>query len=183
LPRVADGYECKLDGPGYRQSAHALYVDATIEDVLDGIQKQGGAFLESVANTTKDFGQFSRLVFATSLETQGLPPLSAPTLEVRIGCNSAELTDGVRPDAVYVSSRTETPGSDWQVLTVEFGDLTMPIDPNPVVPASLVQPARLKERGPGCLKVADRIRFSVVAGLPDGQSGRFILHIDDVALE
>lgn len=177
-PPTMGGYQCEIDDTTAYQGNHSLYVDATIEDLLDGVQRQGGAFLETIANTTKDFGRFSRLVFAAKLDSDSLPPLSTPTLEVQIGCNLAELTAGPRPDSIYVSSRTETPGGDWQVLTVEFGDLTMPMDPMPVVMS-----ARLKERSPGCLKVVDAIRFDVAAGLPDGQSGRFILHIDDVELE
>jgi hypothetical protein len=178
-PSTVDGYECKLDGPGYHQSAHALYVDATIEDEAGGTEKQGGASLETLATATMNFGRFSRLVFAAKLESISLPPQSTPTFEVQIGCNLAELTEGERPDAVYVRSHAEILVGDWQPVTVELGDL----DPTLVFPPSVEKPAQLKERSPGCLKVVDRITFAVVAGLPDGQSGRFILHIDDVELE
>ena len=166
-----DSYGCGRDGPGF-QSDHALSLDAAISDPMDGIQQEGGAFLQTVATTTKDLTRFSQLVFAARLDSSGLPPLSQPTLDVQIGCNSAAL-DGPRPGAVYVSLRTEPVGNDWQVLKVELGDLAAPTWPN----------TRILERGPGCLKVADTLRFAVSAGLPDGHSGTLVLHIDDVELE
>jgi hypothetical protein len=169
-PDTNPKYNCDHDG-GY-QSQFALFLDATIDDAPDGTQQHGGAQLRTEAALPQDISHFGELVFSAKLES-GSPPIpSNALLYVEIGCNSAYAEDGSRPGDLYVVQGVDYK-SYWQTFQLALSSFGSP----PWLATHI-------KGGPeACLAGVSNLRFTVDPQMPDGQTGKFVLHVDNVYLQ
>jgi hypothetical protein len=167
-PQKSTGYSCDHD-TGY-QSDYALFVQASIDDPPDGVQQNGGAGLATHGNSAQDFSRFRQMMFSAEL-VSGNPPLpSNAELKVELGCSNTPTTDHQAHSNLAVVQDVDYK-TYWQTHTLEMGDFSLPF----YFGTQLVG-------GPAsCLGRIDSITFSVNANLPDGQSGTFTLHVDDIS--
>jgi hypothetical protein len=168
-PPQSDGYTCGHDaGDG---SNYSLFLDATVDDPPDGQEQNGGAGVGTYGTTPQDFSQFSELVFDVELES-GSPPLpSFAQLQVQLGCATALASDGATHGDLMVVQDAPY-GRSWQTDTLELDNFSAPTWLG-YQPAGGVA---------ACLGRVDSLQFAVTPQLPDGQSARFTLHIDDILL-
>jgi hypothetical protein len=154
------------------QSAFALFLDATLVDPPDGTQQHGGASLATFATVPEDFTRFSEFKFSAKLEP-GNPPISSnANLYVELGCNSARADDGSLPGNLYIVQGVDYKNY-WQPFVLAMSSFNSP----PWLATHIMG-------GPaGCLQRIDNIRFTVDAQLPDGQTGKFVLHVDTISLQ
>ena len=154
------------------QSAFSLFLDATIVDPSDGTQQHGGASLATDASAPEDFTHFSQFRFSAKLES-GSPPIpSNALLYVELGCDGARAEDGSLPGNLYVVQGVDYK-SYWQPFTLAMDSFNSP----PWLATHIMG-------GPaGCLQRISNIRFTVDAQLPDGQTGKFVLHVDTISLQ
>jgi hypothetical protein len=163
------GYRCD-HGAGY-QSQYSLFVEATVNDVPDGVQQYGGVFLGTFGSTPQDFSHFRELVFSVQLQS-GNPSLpSGARLQVQFNCGTALAEDG-SPDPS--ASVVQGAGFDemWQTDALALVDFATP---------SFVS-THIAGGPTACLQRVDSISFSVEAQLPDGASAHFTLYVDNVYL-
>ena len=160
-------YSCDHDA-GYN-SPYSLVLHETVVDPLDGTQQHGGGALATYATTPVDFTRFTELDFAAMLES-GNPPISSNALMyLEIGCATAAAEDGSVPGDFYVLTSVDYK-SFWKSFAAKLANF----GPAPWITTPI------KGGTAGCLQRADSIRWSVDAALPDGQTGVFTLHIDDI---
>jgi hypothetical protein len=154
------------------QSAFSLFLDATIVDPLDGAQQHGGASLATYAKVPEDFTRFSEFKFSAKLESGNPPIPSNANLYVELGCSGARTEDGLVPGDLYVVQGVDYK-SYWQPFALAMSSFNSP----PWLSTHIMG-------GPaGCLAHIDNIRFTVDPQVLDGQSGRFVLHIDTISLQ
>jgi hypothetical protein len=168
-PDRGQGYSCDHE-PGY-QSDFALFLEFAVDDPPDETQQHSGVSLATFANAPQDFSQFSEIVFSARLES-GNPPLpSDALLYIELGCSTAHTEDGSQPGDLYIVQGADYK-SYWQTLR-----LTLTSFGSPPWQATHIQ------GGPAaCLQRVDSFRFTIDAQLPDGQSGKGILHVDNITL-
>ncbi len=158
-------------GDGFDGSKYALVLDFTVADMPDGIQEDGGAGLVSGAAKPVDFSRFEELDFDVSLAS-GDPPLSNDAeLYVQFGCSTAPDEDGNVPGNFYVVRGADY-DVNWQSKRFTLANFGLPAWINTPIQGGLA----------GCLSRVDNITFVVNSGVPDGQTGRGILRIDNVLL-
>jgi hypothetical protein len=170
-PAKSTGFKCDHDA-GYK-STYSLFLQATIDDPPDGVQQNGGAALQTYTVSGQDFSKFRHMVFSAELES-GSPPLpSNAQLEVEIGCSTELGLDGRILSNFQVVQNIDYQ-SFWQTHTLEMGDFSVP---------SYLSNTNVMGGATSCLQRVDSIHFAVNANLPDGQSGSFTLHVDDIFFE
>jgi hypothetical protein len=153
----APGVACVVQAVG--DHPHAMTVHFAVDDPPDGVRQLGGAELATnTAMTGIDLGRFKQLVLSAILEsgTSALPP--GTQLRVEIGCALPAMTrtlEQIVPGLVI--------GSDWATFRLDLANFA-PLEP-------------------ACLGQANALRVSVRPGLPDGQSTRGALHVDNVYLQ
>ena len=156
---------------GFGDSKHALRLTFTIVDKANGVQQDGAAALETFATKPVDFARFDELDFKVSLAS-GDPPLSNDArLHVDLACKTAPAEDGSVPGDFYVT-RGATYDVNWQSKEFKLVTFGVPVGNKPIQGGLA-----------GCLARVNSIRFTVNADIPDGQTGRGVLHIDDVKLQ
>jgi hypothetical protein len=166
-PAKSDGYSCGHDA-GYA-SRYSLFLDATVDDPADGQQQNGGAGFGTYGTTPQDLSQFRELVVDVALAS-GNPPLpSGAQLQIQLDCGTALANDGAtHGDLTVVQDASYT--SNWQKDTLDL--------------ANFSSPSWLRYQPAGgvtaCLQRVDGIQFIVAAQVPDGQSARFRLNVDDI---
>ncbi len=166
--------QCNCDHDAGDQSSFSLFLQANIVDPPDGTQQHGGASLGTSTYTgaSEDFTRFSRIQFSAKLESGNPPIPSNALMYVEIGCTTARTEDGSLPGDLYVNQGVDYK-SYWQSFTLELNGFNSP----PWLATHI-------KGGPAaCLGRVDSIRFTVDAQLPDGQSGKFVLHVDTISLQ
>jgi hypothetical protein len=153
----APNVQCRV-GPVGNNHPFAMSLRFTLDDPADGERQLGGAELATQSSQTSvDFGAFRQLVLSATLES-GSPALPTGTqLRVEIGCALAGMPRTLEHTVPIVI------GADWE---------NFPLDLANFAPAQ-----------PGCLRQVDALRVSVRPGLPDGQSTRGALHVDNIYLQ
>jgi len=137
----------------------AMTLPFVIDDPPDGERQLAGAEIVTRASSSSvDLGAFRQLVLSAILESgnAGLP--SGTQLRVEIGCVVAGMTRTLAqivPDLAI--------DADWKSFSLELASFA---------------PAQ-----PGCLDQVDALHFSVRPGLPDGDSTRGALHVDNIYLQ
>jgi hypothetical protein len=168
-PDTIDGINCGHDAG--EQSTFSLFLDATIVDPPDGTQQHGGASLATFATKPEDLSHFGQIMFDAKLESGNPPIPSNALLYVELGCKGAHTEDGSLPGDLYVVQGVDYK-SYWQPFTLAMISFNSP----PWLATHIMG-------GPaGCLQRIDSIRFTVDAQLPDGQTGKFVLHVDTISL-
>jgi hypothetical protein len=166
-PSTPDGFTCGHD-IGY-QSDYSLFLQATITDPPDKLQQNGGAGVATFGDTPQDFSRFRELVLSVALEYGDPPLLGPPTVHVDLGCSTARADDGTVHNDLTVIQDID-PTTTWQTLALPMGSFGTPF----YLPTHIVG-------GPtACLQRVDSVQVVVDANLPDGQSGSFTLHVDDI---
>lgn len=154
------------------QSAFSLILTGTVVDPPDGVQQHGGASLRTFASKPEDFTRFSVIKFSAKLES-GSPPIPSNALMyVELGCSGARSEDGTSPGDLYVNQGVNYK-SYWQPFALGLNSFNSP--------AWLA--THIMGGAAGCLERIDNIRFTVDPQLPDGQSGKFTLHIDSISMQ
>jgi hypothetical protein len=150
-------------------SAHALFLDFTVDDPPDGVVQEGGALLQTGAGKPEDFSRFNQMVLSAKL-VSGNPPLPSTTeVYVELGCTSAQAEDGTRPGNLYVVQSVAYT-DDWQTFTLSMANFGSPA----------FDPTHLLGGPTACLERVDDIYFAVEPLVPDGQSAMGRLDVDDI---
>ena len=127
---------------------------------MNGVQDEGGAFLETQTlfpGEVRDFSKFSELVFDVQL-VPGNPTLpNNATLFVELGCSTVSAADGSLPGNLYLV----------QDASYSSGWSTVPLDISGFASPTWVK-AKIQGGAEACLERVDSIEFSVDAQLPDG---------------
>jgi hypothetical protein len=170
-PSANQNYSCAYNGDTPDGSSYSLQLKFTVVDPLDGAEQYGGAGLATDASPglQEDFSGFSALVFDVELAS-GLPPLPSDAgLDVHLGCSTARLTDGSQPGDLTVLQSVSYSGS-WQQAVAPIADFSFRTNDTRQIDGGVA----------ACLRLVDEIGFDVTENLPDGQTGKGILNIDDV---
>jgi hypothetical protein len=166
-PSTNQNYGCDHDLGD--NSPHSLVLTATIADALNGTQDHGGAGLYTKTDVPEDFSRFHALVFSDMLESGNPPIPSNALLYMELGCSTAHADDGSTPGDLYVNQGASYKNY-WQTIRLGLSSFSSPP----------WQDRHLQGGPAACLASVDSIHITVDAQLPDGQTGRFILHVDDI---
>jgi hypothetical protein len=160
---------CVVDS-GY-QSGYSLLLAATTTDPPDGVEQHVGAALATSADEPQDLSRFRELVFNVEIES-GNPPLpSDALLNVVLHCSTAQADNGTpQNDLDVIQGASFT--NQWQTDTLSLANFGPPF----FVPTHITG-------GPAaCLKRVDGIELNIDTRLPDGATGQFFLHVDNIQL-
>jgi hypothetical protein len=160
-PPGADGgapdLQCQVGPVGTHE--FAITLPFVVDDPPDGQRQLGGAEIATQASQPgADFGAFRQLVLSAILEsgTPGLPAGTQLRVEIRCALGGTTRTlDQVVPGLAI--------DADWQNFPLDLANFAPPL--------------------PGCLDQVESLHFSVRPGLPDGQSARGALHLDNIYLQ
>jgi hypothetical protein len=168
--QAGSNFSCGHDAGDH--SLYSLVLRATVVDPPDQVQQSGGALLETKTPFPLDLTSLIEIDFDAKLVFDIYPTVpSDASLNLEIGCTSAEADDGTTTTDLFV----ELPiayQADWTSYAAPITGLTDPTWPNT---------KRVKGGPAACLRRADSVRFSVDTALPDGATGSFTLNVDTVS--
>jgi len=172
-PPTTENCTCGVvPNPEHPNSLYAMQLTATIQDPSDGRTNNGGAGVVSAAAPPRDFTAFDKLILSAKLESGNRPLPTDARFYVELHCTRARTMDGATPGNLLVIQPVDYE-TGWKDFSLEMTRFGLPSWDSRAVEGG-------KE---ACLRQIDRISFTVNAQLPDGQSGQFILSIDDIALQ
>jgi len=167
------GYSCDHTD-GYR-SLYALVLQATVVDPLDGAAQSGGAQLETKSHLPVDLSGVTEFRFDAKLVFDAGPVWPQASLNLEIGCTKADPDAGTGPVDLFVEMQVPYQ-ADWAPFRVPTAGLVDPSLLDPPWPNTKTVPG-----GPAaCLARANSVRFSVDAGLMDGETNSFTLSVDNI---
>jgi hypothetical protein len=170
-PATNRNFNCAHDTDTPDGSAYSTRLMFTVVDPPDDKDEYGGAGLITYASPGlhEDFSGFSTLVFDVELGSSTPPLPSNAALDVHLGCSTAHLTDGSEPGDLAVLQTVGYTDS-WRQVVSSVADFSFRTDDSRRIDGGVA----------GCLRLVDSIAFEVTENLPDGQSGKGILNIDNV---
>lgn len=166
-----NNFSCGLDY-GTNEQGHSLVLRATLSDPLNGQQESSGAAVRTYAAVPEDFTSFKELRLNVRVAS-GIPALPHNSnMYAQLGCTTAREDDVSNP-----------PGNLYVLMGVPFSSeweaVRLPLD-NFGPPPWLTKP--ITGGTAGCLSRVDVIEFAIDTALPDGQTGMFVLNVDDIEL-
>jgi hypothetical protein len=165
-PNKTEDCACGYDDSTYWSDPYSLYLAANVAE--EGTDKSSGAHLYTQAVVPEDLSHRSAIVFSAMLEQGDYPSASRPILYVELHCSHARPTDDSNPSDLWAFTSVSY-SSDWQQFTIGLSGSDFRVGYQDIE-GGLV----------ACLARIDSIHFSVNAQLDHGQTGSFILHVDDV---
>jgi hypothetical protein len=158
----------KCDHDAGYDSAFSLELEATIDDPPDGKEQHGGAGVGIKTKVPQDLTPFRSIVF-NAWFASGDPPISSnAVLHLELRCGSARTLEGTLPNDLYVAQDIIYQ-NHWKPFDLPLNSFG---SPTTAILGGL----------DACLRSIDSIRFTFDAQLPDGKSGKAILHVDDIEL-
>ncbi len=163
-PNTKQNCECGYDHATYQSAPYSIYLEATVAE--EGSQKSAGAQLYTQADVPEDLSPMNEIVFSAKFDQGNHPlPTDAP-FYVELHCSLAYVGEGSSPSDLYV----HYPIQNWQTSGWNTFVLTLSQFSSPWVGITTI----------ACLEHVDGIHFSVNAGLSLGDTGSFLLHLDDI---
>jgi hypothetical protein len=173
-PVTNQNFSCAQDADTPDGNGDSLRLDVTVDDAPDGSLQYGGAALVTYTarGIREDFTTFTTLVFDAELQS-GTPPLASDAkMSVQLGCSTAQLTDGSVPGDLDVKQGVPY-SSIWQRRSAALANFG----------GESSGTRKIKGGAAACLRLVDSIHFQIEAHLPDGQSGKGTLKIDNIYLQ
>ncbi len=148
---------CDYDAATYLSPPYSIYLKDTVVETSD--QKNAGAQLYTQAVVPEDFSDMSQVVFSSKFDpgSPAIPP--AAKLYVELYCSGGNV--------VIEYPVPNWQSSDWQMFAIPLSQFEF-------------RYGRIPGGTTACLESVDSIHFSVNAGLPNGETGIFGLHLDEV---
>lgn len=163
-------YDCVDDDVTAHSSPCSMWMHATVEEPPSTQGSNAGALLYTMALVPEDLSHFSAIAFSAKLDV--VSPTS-PRLYVELHCSLAHFADNQTQGAddfehlKVTSWLTSTLAEDWQPFVISLLSFTTPYG---AIDGGLR----------ACLERVDSINFSLNAQLPEGKTGTFDLHVDDI---
>jgi hypothetical protein len=177
-PDTTENCACGYDDTTYHSYPYSIYLDASIDDWLDGTPDYGGAQVYTQATVPEDLSHMSRIGFSAKLEPPPPAVSTGATLYVEFYCTLAHTTKVAIPDdELHVLHAVDFANVDgWQSFSIGLSEDQFAVPNN-------YEGSKIVGGLTACLERVDGIHFSVNAQLKDGKSGKLVLHLDDIYLE
>jgi hypothetical protein len=177
-PKTRDNCVCGYDDTTYRSYPYSMYLDATVADPPNGKQDFGGAQIYTQASVPEDLSHMSKIGFSAKIEPPSPAVSTGATLYVELYCTLAHTTKSAIPDvSLHVLHAVDFANIDgWQSFVLGLTEDEFAVPTN-------YGGSKIVGGLTACLARVDGIHFSVNAQLKDAETGRLVLHLDDVYLE